>query len=102
MPWRWPVACRRQRADGAPRIPSPFQLCKRWQAAGTPPFEILFVLTVLIRLLNLDTALPGGVAQVPPLDDLYHAKRMSFSALSLDDLGEHVSSLQGEWSVHQP
>ncbi len=35
-----------QRADGAPRIPSPSQLCKRWQAAGAPPFETLFVLTV--------------------------------------------------------
>ena len=35
-----------QRADGVPRIPSPSQLCKRWQAAGAPPFETLFVLTV--------------------------------------------------------
>src|SRR5438046_4335228 len=33
-------------ADGKPRIPSPSQLCKRWQAAGAPPFETLFVLTV--------------------------------------------------------
>ncbi len=33
-------------ADGQPRIPSPSQLCKRWQAAGAPPFETLFVLTV--------------------------------------------------------
>ncbi len=32
--------------DGQPRIPSPSQLCKRWQAAGAPPFETLFVLTV--------------------------------------------------------
>jgi transposase len=31
---------------GNPRIPSPSQLCKRWQAAGAPPFETLFVLTV--------------------------------------------------------
>src|SRR5947209_6525155 len=35
-----------QRANGVPRIPSPSQLCKRWQAAGAPPFETLFVLTV--------------------------------------------------------
>jgi hypothetical protein len=28
------------------RIPSPSQLCKRWQAAGALPFETLFVLTV--------------------------------------------------------
>ena len=34
------------RADGTPAIPSPSQLCKRWQAAGAPPFETLFVLTV--------------------------------------------------------
>lgn len=33
-------------AAGYPRIPSPSQLCKRWQAAGAPPFETLFVLTV--------------------------------------------------------
>ena len=33
-------------ANGKPRIPSPSQLCKRWQAAGAPPFETLFVLTV--------------------------------------------------------
>ncbi len=32
--------------DGRPRIPSPSQLCKRWQAAGAPLFESLFVLTV--------------------------------------------------------
>ncbi|HEU0001747.1 MAG TPA: transposase [Ktedonobacteraceae bacterium] len=35
-----------QKADGMARIPSPSQLCKRWQAAGAPPFETLFVLTV--------------------------------------------------------
>ena len=35
-----------QGSDGAPRIPSPSQLCKRWQAAGAPPFETLFVLSV--------------------------------------------------------
>jgi transposase len=35
-----------QKADGTVRIPSPSQLCKRWQAAGAPPFETLFVLTV--------------------------------------------------------
>jgi transposase len=33
-------------ADGHPCIPSPSQLCKRWQATGAPPFETLFVLTV--------------------------------------------------------
>ena len=32
--------------DGQPRIPSPSQLCKRWQTAGAPLFEALFVLTV--------------------------------------------------------
>ena len=46
----WPslaLACGlTQGADGKPRIPSPSQLCKRWQAAGAPPFETLFVLTV--------------------------------------------------------
>src|SRR5258705_3227114 len=47
-------------ADGKPRIPSPSQLCKRWQGAGAPPFETLFVLTFwpavrchLIRALDL-------------------------------------------------
>jgi hypothetical protein len=33
-------------SSGKPRIPSPSQLCKRWQVAGAPPFETLFVLTV--------------------------------------------------------
>jgi hypothetical protein len=33
-------------AKGLSRIPSPSQLCKRWQGAGAPPFETLFVLTV--------------------------------------------------------
>jgi len=33
-------------AEGHPCIPSPSQLCKRWQAAGAPPFETLFVLHV--------------------------------------------------------
>src|SRR5947209_17876356 len=33
-------------ADGLPCVPSPSQLCKRWQAAGAPPFETLFFLTV--------------------------------------------------------
>ena len=33
-------------AAGKACIPSPSQLCKRWQAAGAPPFETLFVLTV--------------------------------------------------------
>ena len=33
-------------SDGKPSIPSPSQLCKRWQQAGAPPFETLFVLTV--------------------------------------------------------
>ena len=33
-------------STGQPRIPSPSQVCKRWQAAGAPPFETLFVLTV--------------------------------------------------------
>ncbi len=33
-------------ADGNPAIPSPSQVCKRWQASGAPPFETLFLLTV--------------------------------------------------------
>jgi hypothetical protein len=33
-------------AAGKPCVPSPSQLCKRWQAAGAPSFETLFVLTV--------------------------------------------------------
>ena len=46
----WPalaLACGLQwGTDGKPCIPSSSQLCKRWQAAGAPPFETLFVLTV--------------------------------------------------------
>ena len=33
-------------AGGKPCVPSPSQLCQRWQTAGAPPFEALCVLTV--------------------------------------------------------
>ena len=36
--------------DGRPRIPSPSQQCKRGQAAGAPPPEALFILSVLTAL----------------------------------------------------
>ncbi len=32
--------------DGQPRVPSPSQQCKRAQAAGAPPYEMLFVVAV--------------------------------------------------------
>jgi Transposase DDE domain len=32
--------------DGRPRVPSPSQQCKRAQAAGAPPYEMLFVVAV--------------------------------------------------------
>src|SRR5512142_2642680 len=41
-----------QSADGSPRIPSPSQLCKRWQTAGAPPFVSLFFLVVLLAGLS--------------------------------------------------
>ena len=40
--------------DGRPRVPSPSQQCKRAAAAGAPPFEVLFILTV-------QAALRGGL-----------------------------------------
>jgi hypothetical protein len=36
--------------DGRPRIPSPFQQCKRGQTAGAPVPEALFILTVLTAI----------------------------------------------------
>ena len=36
--------------DGRPRVPSPSQQCKRAQAAGAPPYEMLSVVTVRAAL----------------------------------------------------
>ena len=36
--------------DGQPRVPSPSQQCKRAQAAGAPPYEMLFVVAVQAAL----------------------------------------------------
>ena len=36
--------------DGRPRVPSPSQQCKRAQAAGAPPYEMLFVVAVQAAL----------------------------------------------------
>jgi hypothetical protein len=41
----------------------------------------IFALSFLIRITNLGTAFVDGKAQVPPYDDLYHAKRIVYSAL---------------------
>src|SRR5215213_1459202 len=50
----WPdlaLACGLPRGDdGRPRAPSPSQQCKRAQAAGAPPYEMLFVVAVRAAL----------------------------------------------------
>jgi hypothetical protein len=40
---------------------------------------LLFVLAFAIRAVNLDTAFVNGDPQFPPLDDLYHLKRILYS-----------------------
>ena len=39
-----------------------------------------FLLAFSVRIANLNTAFVGGVPQFPPFDDLYHAKRIAYSA----------------------
>ncbi len=52
----WPALARAcglpARPDGAPRIPSPSQQCKRLHAAGAPPCELLFILLVRAALAS--------------------------------------------------
>jgi hypothetical protein len=40
---------------------------------------LLFVLAFAIRAVNLDTAFVNGDPQFPPLDDIYHLKRILYS-----------------------
>jgi asparagine N-glycosylation enzyme membrane subunit Stt3 len=39
-----------------------------------------FLLAFLVRIANFPTAFVNGVPQFPPFDDLYHAKRIAYSA----------------------
>lgn len=52
----WPALARAcglpARPDGAPRVPSPSQQCKRLHAAGAPPCELLFILLVRAALAS--------------------------------------------------
>lgn len=41
---------------------------------------LIFAAALLVRFSSFAEALPGGVPQVPPLDDLYHALRITYSA----------------------
>ncbi|HEX7809333.1 MAG TPA: hypothetical protein VF608_11425 [Thermoanaerobaculia bacterium] len=50
-------------------------MSRRIAAAG-----LAFVLTAALRFLNSATAFEGGFPQIRPLDDLYHLKRMTYSA----------------------
>ncbi len=40
----------------------------------------MFLLAFAVRLLNLPLAFDRGAPQIPPVDDLYHWKRIAFSA----------------------
>lgn len=42
---------------------------------------VVFVVALAVRLLNLPLAFDHGKPQIPPVDDLYHWKRMAFSAV---------------------
>ena len=41
---------------------------------------LVFLAALLVRLSGFAEAFPGGTPQVPPLDDLYHALRITYSA----------------------
>ena len=41
---------------------------------------VVFVVALAVRLLNLPLAFDHGKPQIPPVDDLYHWKRIAFSA----------------------
>jgi asparagine N-glycosylation enzyme membrane subunit Stt3 len=41
---------------------------------------LVFAAALLVRLSGFAEAFPGGTPQVPPLDDLYHALRITYSA----------------------
>ena len=47
-----------------------------WLVAGAAA-----LLALAARLANLGAAFPEGAAVIPPLDDLYHARRIVVSAL---------------------
>lgn len=50
------------------------------------------LLALAARLANLGAAYPEGAAVVPPLDDLYHARRIIVSALDFPAVLEHDPS----------
>ena len=41
---------------------------------------LVFLAAFLVRIANFQTAFVGGVPQLSPFDELYHAKRIAFSA----------------------
>src|SRR5260221_9682658 len=47
---------------------------------------LAFVAALLLRLLNARTAFVDGVPRFSPLDELYHAKRISVSALQFPEV----------------
>ncbi len=49
---------------------------------------IVGVLAFAVRLANVGAAFPEGAAVVPPLDDLYHARRIVVSALDFPEVLE--------------
>jgi len=59
----------------------PPQLADRWRPLGIA--LAIFVVAFLVRISNLPTAFHGGVPQLAPFDELYHAKRIVYSATHL-------------------
>jgi asparagine N-glycosylation enzyme membrane subunit Stt3 len=55
----------------------------RPRIAAVAVAALTFSFAFLVRISNLETAFVGGVPQIPPFDELYHAKRIVYSSVHL-------------------
>lgn len=62
------------------KIKSP-ELSDRWRPLAVA--SAIFAVAFLVRISNLQTAFHGGVPQLAPFDEMYHAKRIVYSATHL-------------------
>ncbi len=51
----------------------------RWRPLAVA--SVIFLLAFLVRISNFHTVFPRGVPQLSPLDEMYHAKRIIYSAM---------------------
>jgi asparagine N-glycosylation enzyme membrane subunit Stt3 len=65
---------------GAMAAPSRRGILRTTRARAFVGGLVVFLLTFLLRIANFPVAFAGGVPQFSPFDDLYHAKRIAYSA----------------------